>query len=148
MFTGDLGFRVFKLDSTNIREWEPVQHDLSTSLQMAVDNLKFDRSENDVLFELLIRLGMDLCAPIEERLISGKKLYVIDDGLLIACLDESITSSDIEALGEAIAVWHEQLATIDDVVCIFRDSAFEDDVAKINLTSYLHDRGISSVRSI
>ena len=148
MFSGDLGFRAFKLDSTNIREWEPEHDDLETSLQLSVESLKVDRRERDVLFELLIRLGLDLCTPIEERMVSSKRVYSIGGGVLIVCLDVSITASDAETLGAEIVAWHEGLATVGDVTCIFRDNAFVDDIAKINLTTFLRDRGMSSVRSI
>ncbi len=148
MFPCDLGFRVFKLDTTNIREWEPEYDDLEMSLQLSIESVKVDRSEKDVLFELLIRLGLDLCTPIEERMVSGKRIYSIGGGVLIACLDVSISLADAETLGTEIVAWYESLATAGDVTCIFRDNAFVDDIAKINLTTFLRDRGISSVRSI
>ena len=148
MFTGDLGFRVFKLDSTNILEWDPEHDDLETSLQLSVENFKVDRSASDVLFELLIRRGLDLCTPIEEQSASGKRFYSLGGGVLIVCLDVSITASDTATLGSAIVACHERHATAGAVTCIFRDNAFVDDIAKINLTTFLRHRGIASVRSI
>ena len=81
-------------------------------------------------------------------MVSGKRIYSVGGGLLIVCLDVSITASDAETLGAEIVVWHERLATVGDVTCIFRDNAFVDDIAKINLTIFLRARGISSIRSI
>ena len=63
----DLGFRVFKLDSSNIRAWEPNREDLPKTLEESVEHLKADRTEQDILFELLLKLGLDLTVPIEQK---------------------------------------------------------------------------------
>ena len=148
MFVGDLGFRVFKLDSTNIREWGPNRDDLETMLRLSVENLKFDRSETDILFELLLKLGLDLCTPIEVRMMAGKRVHSIGGGVLIACLDKTITASEVEELGSGIVEWYKELAPAADVTCIFLDNAFVNDIAKINLAAFLNHQGISRVRSI
>lgn len=70
LFTGDLGFRVFKLATSNIRPWDPNREDLAGSLLESVEHLRTDRNEQDILFELLLKLGLDLCVPIETRQIS------------------------------------------------------------------------------
>jgi len=67
MFAGDLGFRVFKLDSSNLRVWEPDGENLDQMLLDSIEHVKADRSEADVLYELLLKLGLDLCVPIETR---------------------------------------------------------------------------------
>ena len=79
-YDGDLGFRVFKLDSTNIREWDPRPDNLENSIRASVDHVKSDRNEEDILYELLLRFGLDLCVPIEKRNIAGKDLYSISGG--------------------------------------------------------------------
>ena len=66
-YTGDLGFRVFKLDSSNIRAWEPDRDNLEQTLLDSMEHIKPDRTETDVLYELLLKLGLDLCVPIETR---------------------------------------------------------------------------------
>jgi adenine-specific DNA-methyltransferase len=63
----DLGFRVFKLASSNIRTWEPNRDNLGTSLEHAVEHLKSDRTEQDVLYELLLKLGLVTCSPTYPR---------------------------------------------------------------------------------
>ena len=73
LFAGDTGFRVFKLDSTNIQAWEPARAELEQTLEGAVEHLKTDRLEQDILYELLLKLGLDLCVPIETREIAGKR---------------------------------------------------------------------------
>ena len=71
----DLGFKVFKLDSSNIKPWDADFDNLEDSLFNAVENIKPDRSEADVLYELLLKYGLDLAVPIEEREIHGKTVY-------------------------------------------------------------------------
>lgn len=73
LFAGDLGFRVFKLASSNIREWDPNRDNLAASLEASVEHLKTDRTEQDILFELLLKLGLDLCVPIEARIFYHEK---------------------------------------------------------------------------
>jgi adenine-specific DNA-methyltransferase len=69
IFTGDFGFRVFKLDSSNIKAWEPNRDDLADTLLQHAEHLKTDRTEQDILFELLLKLGLDLTVPIETKII-------------------------------------------------------------------------------
>ena len=148
LFAGDLGFRVFKLDSSNIRGWEPDRQDLPKSLLESVDHLKTDRTEADILYELLLKLGLDLCVPIEKKKISGKDVNSIGGGVLLACLADKITRDQVEPLAEGIVNWHKTLAPAGDTTCVFRDSAFADDVAKTNLAAILEQHGLKNVRSL
>jgi adenine-specific DNA-methyltransferase len=148
MFVGDLGFRVFKLATSNIRVWQPNPDDLPTTLEQAVEHLKTDRTESDILFELLLKLGLDLNVPIEKRSIAGKDVYSIGGGVLLACLAEGITTDEIEPLAQGIVAWHTALAPVGDSTSVFRDSAFADDVAKTNLSAILLQHGLSNVRSL
>jgi adenine-specific DNA-methyltransferase len=148
LFAGDLGFRVFKLDSSNIRAWDPDRNDLDKTLLDSVEHLKEGRSEDDVLYELLLKLGLDLCVPIDTRTISGKEVHAVGGGVLMACLAEKITPDAVEALAQGIVEWHKQLAAAGDTTCVFRDSAFADDVAKTNLAAILEQHGIANVRSL
>jgi adenine-specific DNA-methyltransferase len=148
LFSGDLGFRVFKLDSSNIRAWEPDRDDLDKTLLDSVEHLKEGRTEADVLYELLLKLGLDLCVPIETRTIAGKEVHAVGGGVLMACLAETITRDDVEALAQGIVEWHKELAPAGDTTCVFRDSAFADDVAKTNLAAILEQHGIANVRSL
>jgi len=148
LFTGDLGFRVFKLDSSNIRAWEPDREDLEKTLLDSVEHLKSGRTEADVLYELLLKLGLDLCVPIERRTLGGKDVHAIGGGVLMACLAEKITRGEVEALAQGIVEWHKALAPAGDTTCVFRDSAFADDVAKTNLAAILEQHGIANVQSL
>ena len=148
MFAGDRGFRVFKLDTSNIRAWEPDRDDLRETLLDSIDHIKPDRSQDDILYELLLKLGLDICVPIETRTVAGKSVRAIGAGTLIACLDEKIARGDVEPLALGIAEWHKQLEPAGDTTVVFRDSAFEDDVAKTNLAAILEQHELGNIRSL
>ncbi|MBK8246983.1 MAG: site-specific DNA-methyltransferase [Gemmatimonadetes bacterium] len=148
MFAGDLGFRVYKMDSSSIAEWDASSGDVESTLLSAVENIKPGRTERDVLVELLLKLGLDLCVPIEERLIGGKKVHAIGGGTLVACLDTALSATDAEAVALGIVEWLKELKPTGDVQCVFRDSAFADDVAKTNLAAILAQNGVTNVRSL
>ena len=144
----DTGFRVFKLDRSNIRAWNPNPDDLKTSLFDHQDHLLEGRSEADVLYELLLKLGLDLCVAIEKRSIAGHDVHSVGGGVLMACLTQKITGEQVEPLAQGIIDWHKELAPAGDATCVFRDSAFADDVAKTNLAAILEQHGIQNVRSL
>ena len=148
LFAGDLGFRVFKLDSSNIRAWEPDREDLLKTLEDSVQHLKTDRREQDILFELLLKLGLDLTVPIERKVIAGKTVRSIGAGALITCLANKIAAVDVEPLALGIVAWHEELAPAGETMAVFRDTAFADDVAKTNLAAILHQHDLETVRSL
>ena len=144
----DFGFRVFKLDTSNIRAWDPDREDLDKTLLQGIDHIKPDRGEDDVLYELLLKFGLDLCVPIETRTIAGKSVRSIGAGTLITCLDEGMVREEVEPLALGIAEWHDELAPAGDSTVVFRDSAFVDDVAKTNLAAILEQRGLGNIRSL
>jgi len=145
---GDLGFRVFTLDRSNIKAWTPVGEDLARELFDHLDHVDSSRSDEDVLYELLLKLGLDLCVPILTEPIAGKSVRAIGGGVLMTCLDKAITVADAEPLALGIAAWRKALDPAGDVTCVFRDSAFENDVAKTNLAAILEQHGIAKVRSL
>lgn len=97
---------------------------------------------------LSLALGLDLCVPIEERSIAGKAVHSVGAGALLACLTEKISRVEAEALALGMIKWHEKLSPASDTTCVFRDSAFFDDVAKSNLAAILEQHGIKTVRSL
>jgi adenine-specific DNA-methyltransferase len=147
-YNGDLGFRVFKLDSSNISSWEPNRDNLERTLLDHMEHIKPGRSEMDILYELLLKLGLNLCVPIETRTITDKTVHNIGGGVLLACLAESITREETEPLALGIVEWHKALVPAGDTTCVFRDSAFADDVTKSNLAAILDQHGIKTVRSL
>lgn len=148
MFSGDTGFRVFKLASSNIRAWEPVAADLENTLLAHAEHLVQGRTEADVLTELLLKLGLDLCVPIETKQIAGKPVHSIGAGALIACLSDGITRDVAEALGTGIAAWRKALNPAVDTRVVFKDSGFADNDAKLNMAAILTQAGITDMRSL
>lgn len=147
-YNGDFGFRVFKLDTSNIRTWESNPDDLEKTLLDNIDHIKSDRSKEDILYELLLKLGLDLCTSIKTRAIAGKAVHAVSDGALIACLEEKIASEEVESLALGIVEWQKQLESANDTTVIFRDSAFLDDVAKMNMVAILQQHGLKNIRSL
>ena len=163
LFHGDLGFRVFKLDTTSIRPWDPTLPVTEQRLLGEVDNILLERTEQDLLYELLLKRGLELTVPIVERAIAGKQVFAVSTGDLIACLAPHIESADVEPLAEGIVTWHKELAPppavdpdaplekpakFDPPLVVFRDTAFADDVAKSNLTEILKQHSLTDVRSL
>jgi len=147
-YEGDLGFKVFKLDSSNIRAWNPDRNDLEQTLIDHVEHLVEGRSEEDVLYELLLKRGVDLTVPIDEKTITGKTVYSIGYGVLFACLDTAISREEVEDLSHGIIDWYKELEPASDTQVVFRDSAFANDIAKTNMTAILEQNGIKHVRSL
>jgi len=148
LFAGDLGFRVFKLDTSNIRAWEPNRDNLEQTLLDHAEHIVAGRSEQDILYELLLKLGLDLTVPIEQKVIAGKTIHSIGAGALLVCLSETIDRDTIEPLAQGVIDWHKELKPAVDTRVVFRDSAFADDVAKTNLAAILQQHGLDDVRSL
>ena len=140
----DVGFRVFKLDSSNIKPWDPTFETLEEDLIAAVDNIKHDRSSDDLLFELLLKYGLDLSLPIETRVLAGKKVYVLGGGALMVCLDKNVSMQTIEGIGQL-----KETLSPDIIRVVFRDHCFENDVIKTNALLTLKQRyAITDIKSL
>ena len=96
----------------------------------------------------MLKLGLDLCVPIEKKSIARKIVYSIGAGTLIVCLADKIGAEDVDPLAQGVADWHKSLAPAGETTCVFRDSAFADDVGKTNLTAILQQHGLENVRSL
>lgn len=144
----EVGFRSFKLDKSNIAVWSPRIDGLNETLFAHQDHIVGGRTEQDILFELLIKLGLDLCVPMQTRNIAGKAVHAVAGGVLMACLDAQVQAHVVEDLAQAIVSWHKELAPATDTTCVFRDSAFANDVAKTNMAAILEQNGIANVRSL
>ncbi|MEG1353324.1 MAG: DNA methyltransferase, partial [Oscillospiraceae bacterium] len=79
----DIGFKVFKLDSSNLKKWQPREDDLEQSLFDSVGNYVEGRSEKDVVYEIMLKMGLSLTCPLEEHDVGGKKVYAIGYGALM-----------------------------------------------------------------
>ena len=94
------------------------------------------------------KYGLNWHGKRRARQLAGLDVYAVSGGVLLACLAPAITSADVEALAGGIIAWHQELAPAGESTCVFRDSAFADDVAKTNLTAILAQSGIENVRSL
>lgn len=140
--TLDVGFRAFKLDSSNIRAWDSNPDALEDNLFNAGSNIKENRTEEDVLYEILLKYGLDLTMPIEQKAIAGKQVFNIGMGALFICLGDNITT----AVAEGIGKWKEDLQPATSKV-IFKDTGFTD-VEKTNSMQILKRYGILEVNTI
>ncbi len=148
LLKSDTGFRVFKLDKSNIREWNPDSENLAQSLLDHHEHILDGRTEADIVYELLLKLGLDLCVPIQSREIAGKTVKAVGGGVLMLCLSETISAKEVETVAAGIVSWHKELAPAGDSTVVFRDSAFADDVAKTNMAAILAQNGLENVRSL
>ena len=143
LFTGDLGFKVFKLDSTNIKPWE-VDFDMTErTLEDFISNIKTERREEDVLYEILLKYGLDLTLPITEHAIAGQKVFDIGMGALIICLSDAISLEVVEGIAKLKDELGPEIMRV-----VFKDSGFKDDVVKTNAVQILKQAGIVDVRSL
>lgn len=146
--SSDFGFRVFRLDKSNIRAWAPDSENLSQSLLDHHEHVLDGRTEADITYELLLKLGLDLCVPLETRTVAGKSVEAVGGGVLMLCLAEKLAAAEVEAVAAGIVAWHKELAPAGDSTVVFRDSAFDSDVAKTNMAAILAQNGLENVRSL
>lgn len=146
-FAGDIGFRSFALARSNLKEWDPDPDDLDQALLDSVDNIRENRTGEDIFFEILLKRGLDLSEAVERLDIAGKPSFATADGKLLVIPCEQINDTEIETIAEDIIAWQGKSRKTDSLV-ILRDTAFQSDVAKGNLSEILAQRGITEVWSL
>ena len=134
----DVGFKVFKLDTSNLKKWNPDPENLQLSLQEATENFVPGRTELDVVYEILLKMGLELSAGIEERTAAGQIVYVIGGGVLIICLGSSITLSVVEEIVRLHVTYNSACWKV-----VFRDTGFASDMDKTNSKETLRAAGLS-----
>ena len=142
-YDGDLGFKVFKLDSSNIKRWEADFDTLEEDLLGAVDYIKNERSSEDVLYELLLKYCLDLTVPIETRTIAGKTVYSIGLGALVVCLEKDVSMDVVNGIGALKEELNPEIMRV-----VFKDEGFKDDVVKTNALQTLKRFGIEDIKSL
>ncbi|SVP09557.1 type III restriction-modification system methylation subunit [Klebsiella pneumoniae] len=147
-WNGDVGFRVFKLDTSNIRPWEATAESLSEQIDAYVSPILEGRSEEDLLTELMLKRGIDLSVNIETRQFDGLTVSCVDGGKLFTCFAKQIPASSVEELTKGIIDWHKSFKVGKDTVCYFLDDAFENNVAKTNLCAILEQHGLTNLHSL
>ena len=124
----DYGFRVFKVTSSNMKDEYYMTPDRLSQEQIKLfeDNIKEDRTPEDLIIQILLNLGLKLDLPIKERIICGNKVFDVDDGELLACFDNNVNIDIIE-----------EIAKIKPRQVVFRDSSFATDQDKVNFEERL-----------
>jgi adenine-specific DNA-methyltransferase len=135
----DVGFRVLKLDTSNVRDvyYRPDAVE-QMNLLHAVENIKPDRTADDLLFQVLVDWGVDLTLPIRRETVQGKTVFSVDENALVACFETGVTEELVK-----------ELASREPLRIVFRDNGFASDAVKINVEQVFRQLSPSTdVRSI
>lgn len=136
-FKTDIGFKVFKLDSTNVNEWDPNMKLDEKELAMRLGEVfKSDRSKEDILYEIMLKYGV-FDKQVEEIKVNDKTMYRVGKRYMIVCLDYQITSEDVKAIAE-----------LSPRTVIFNEAGFNNDNDKINAVYNLEKAGVEDVKCI
>ena len=134
----DTGFRVLKLDSSNMKDvyYKP-EETTQTLLDMLEDNIKEDRSPLDLLFQVMLDLGHELSAKIEEKTVEGKQIFAVDDNDIIACFDDDISEKVVT-----------EIAKLKPLYAVFRDSGMASDSAHTNFEQIFAAYSPNTIRKV
>lgn len=134
----DIGFRVLRLDSSNMQDvyYNPTAMTQSL-LDATTSNIKTDRTPEDLLFQVMLDLGVDLSSPIQENTIDGKKVFAVAGTYLLACFDAGVTTETVTA----IAKQHPYYA-------VFRDSSMANDSVATNFDQIFETYSPGTVRRV
>lgn len=134
----DTGFRVLKLDSSNMQPvyYNPEEYS-QTLLDDLTDNIKADRTPLDLLFQVMLDLGKPLSAKIEEKDIAGKHVFIVNDDDLIACFDNSVTEETVKAI-----------AQLKPLYAVFRDSSLANDSTAANFDQIFATYSPNTIRKV
>lgn len=150
----DIGFRVYKLDSSNVKAWNPQAEDLATAVNNYAEHLVGGRTEDDFLTEIMLKSGIDLVEKIDEQEIAGHRVQSLGYGQYYACMAADL-ANDAEEVALGIAAWHEKDCAFaggeqQDTCTVFvADRAFEsNDAAKMNFVAILEQHGICNIKAL
>ena len=132
----DVGFRVLKLDSSNMNEvyYTPEEFDVNSLFN---ENIKSDRTEEDLLFQVMLDLGVELSAKIEKSEVAGKTVWSVSDGYLLACFDEVVNESAIIAIAKQKPIYF-----------VMRDSSLASDNVADNFDQIFEEYSKDTIRKI
>ncbi len=139
----DIGFKVFKLDSSNLKKWNPEFDNLENNLLDMVENFVGGRTEEDVLYEIMLKYGLDLTYPVESEVVNGKTIFNIGFGALFVCLANEINME----VGEYIV---RKMKELDPEITrvVFKDNGFKSDDMKTNVKLKLEQAGFDEIVSV
>lgn len=134
----DIGFRVLKLGSSNMKDvyYMPVEYQ-QTLFETATDNIKSDRTPEDLLFQVMLDLGVLLSSEIETVKLAGKDVFCVEDNYLIACFDENVTEETVK-----------EIAQRQPYYAVFRDSSFANDSVAANFEQIFETYSPTTVRKV
>lgn len=134
----DIGFRVLKCDTSNMKDvyYSPADFDMNL-LDMMADNIKEDRTPEDLLFQVMLDLGVTLSSKIEETTIAGKKVFDVADGFLIACFDKNVNEETIKAIAQKQPYYF-----------VMRDSSMANDSVAANFEQIFATYSPDTVRKV
>lgn len=134
----DIGFRVLKLDTSNMQPvyYNPEEYS-QTLLDDLTDNIKADRTPLDLLFQVMLDLGKPLSAKIEEKDIAGKHVFIVNDDDLIACFDSNVTEETVKAI-----------AQLKPLYAVFRDSSLANDSTAANFDQIFATYSPNTIRKV
>ena len=139
----DIGFKVFKLDSSNLTKWNPNIDNLEDSLVSARDNIVEGRSKLDLVYEIMLKYGLELTLPIEEIKTDNYNFYSVGLGSLVICLDNHIKRDIAE---DIIKIKKDLNPSVMRVV--FKDNGFERDSDKTNVKEILRNNEVDEFITI
>lgn len=131
----DIGFKVFKLDSSNLEKWDPDYNNIQQSL--TVDQIKKDRTNEDLIYEVMLKYGINLTYPIEQE----NNIYSIGFGALVICLEDNITKDIVD---EILNFTNDSSTSR----VVFKDSGFKSDANKTNIKEILKTNHIDEFITI
>lgn len=141
----DTGFRSYRLDTSNVRAWDGTAEQLN--LEEAADNLVVGRTTDDLLVEMMLRLGVDLATPVETREVAGSTLYNLA-GTLFAYFGTEITVDRANEVTKELVAWRDEDPGDADTTVVVRDTGFINSSAKLNFAAALSQAGFTTLRSI
>jgi adenine-specific DNA-methyltransferase len=141
----DTGFRSYRLASSNVRPWDGTTKELN--LMGAVENLVEGRSTDDLLVEMMLRLGVDLTTPVQQREIEGSTLYNLA-GTLFAYFGMDITTERASQVARELVKWRDEEPGEADTTVVVRDTGFVNSSAKLNFAAALKQAGFTTIKSI
>lgn len=146
----DLGFRSYHLAESNTRKWDGTigEQSLEDAVATAVDNLLPGRTTDDLLVEMMLRLGLELTTPVEQQDVAGSPLYNLGAGTMFAYFGTDITVDESKQIAQAIRTWRDEEGPVTEAAVVVRDTGFADSAAKLNLAAALNQAGITNLRSI
>lgn len=139
----DVGFKVFKLDTSNIKKWNPDFDNLEDSFVDSINNLVDGRSELDLVYEIMLKYGLDLTYPVEELSYGDKKIYSIAFGMLVICVAEGVSKDVADFIVE-----YKKQNNIEEMRTVFKDGCFKDDSTQMSIKETLKSAGIEEFITI